>query len=287
VVDVVIGILLCKLYNNQQSGWEYNTKYSVEQANQDVIILGDSRGTHNYIPTIITNKLQLSAYNASRDDQSILYHYAIFKSIIKRHQPKIIIVDITYNMLDYDPRSYTQLKYLLPLYKSHPEIQPIVEKGSPFEKLKLLSASYPFNSLFFTMLKSLKQDTENIVKKGSVPINGSYVTTPFTKKSIAGINIDENKQAYLLEMIQTCNKLGIQLYLTVAPFYYKTGFIDPSFTIIEALAKKNGAYFINCSNMPIFLQQPTLFYNNENLNNTGATLYTNLLMDTILSIKKR
>jgi hypothetical protein len=284
---MVIGHLLSKLYNNQQSGWEYNTKYSVEQTNQDVIILGDSRGLHNYLPSIITNKLQLSAYNASRDDQSIPYYSAVLKAIVKRYHPKIIIVDVTYHMLDYDQRSYSQLKYLLPLYKSHPEIQPIVEKASPNEKLKLLSAIYPFNSLFFTMLKGQKKEEDNMANMGSAPINGCKVTTPLKKKYTNRQQIDEFKQACLIDMMQTCKQLGIQLYLSISPYYYEPGTMHPSLAIIETLAKKNGAYFIDVNNNPTFLQQPTLFYNYENLNTSGATLYTNLLMDTILSIKKR
>lgn len=288
LADILLGKMSRFLLKKQHSGWEYSTKFSIETTTAPIIILGNSRGIHDYEPDIITNKVGLDCYNASRDDQSILYHCAIFNTITKRYTPKIVILDISYNMLGKYDNNYSQLNYLLPYYATHPEIKSIIETKGSSVKTKFLSAFYPYHSMFFTIAKGyFKKDKTLDSLHGFKPIAG-YLSGPLVHKSTDLVYpLDTVLVHYLQKMIDTCQQLGIQLYLSIAPYYYHTVTNDISVNTLESIAKQKNIPLLNFSNYPTFLQHPVLFRNYENLNKKGADIYTNLLMDTILKLQKR
>ena len=276
------------MYNNQKSGWEYSTKFSIETTTAPIIILGNSRGIHDYEPQIISTKLGSVCYNASRDDQSLLYHYAIFKAITKRYTPKMILLDISYNMLGNYAHNYKQLNYLLPYYATHTEIQPIIQTKGSAVNTKFLSAFYPYHSMFFTITKGyFKKDKLLDSLHGYKPIEGAINGPLVNKKTDLIYPLDSNMVKYLQNMVATCKQLGIQLYLSIAPYYYNVVTNDISVNTVQNIAAQNKIPLLNFSSYTTFLQQPALFRNYENLNKKGAEIYTNLLMDTILSLQKR
>ena len=146
LLDFSIGKTLRYFYFKQECGREYRATYAIEKTTDDILIFGSSRAYHHYIPTIIEDKLKQSCYNTGSPGQFLLYNYATFKAISKRYTPKVMILDVSPDDLGVDEDSYDRLSFLLPYYKNHPEIRPIVDLKSPFEKFKLLSSIYAFNS---------------------------------------------------------------------------------------------------------------------------------------------
>jgi hypothetical protein len=168
--DFAIGAALRHYYFKQESGVQYRTTYSMEQTKADLVIFGSSRATHHYVPDVFEQRLNMSYYNVGRDGNFIFYHYAVLKSILKRYTPKIIILDISGAEFSVGQDSYDRLSALLPYYKTHPEIRPIVELKSEYEKIKLASSIYPFNSSIITIAlgnaefnKKRNDDTEGYV----------------------------------------------------------------------------------------------------------------------------
>src|SRR5664280_2748246 len=76
----------------------------------------------------------------------ILLPYAQIEVLLNRYTPKIIIVETDSNEMEYRASDYDNLSILLPYYHVYPELQPIILLRSPFERVKLLSGIYPFNS---------------------------------------------------------------------------------------------------------------------------------------------
>jgi hypothetical protein len=146
VIDFSIGKTLRYYYFKETSGLHYRTTYSMEKTEAELLVLGSSRANHHYVPEIFEDELKMSFYNTGRDGSRLLYNYAVFRSILKRYTPKIIILDIGFDELYSDAEEYARLSPLLPYYKNHPEIRDLIEKRSSFEKIKLLSNIYPFNS---------------------------------------------------------------------------------------------------------------------------------------------
>ena len=138
ILDFGIGSLLRTFYFRQTSGLDYRTTYSIEQTRADLIIFGSSTAIHDYIPVVFEQRLNLSAYNAGRDGMSIFYDYAVLKAVMKRHAPKIIIMAFDKDEFTQTQESYDRLSSLLPFYKTHPEIDSIIDLRGHYKKYKAL-----------------------------------------------------------------------------------------------------------------------------------------------------
>ena len=150
--DYTCGGILRYFYFRQSSGWNYRTTYSMEKTTADLLIIGSSRASQQYHPEVLEPRLQLSYYNCGRDGNFMLYSYAVLKTILKRHTPKMIILDFIKGQFKENHNEYDRLSILLPYYKNHPEIRPIIELRSRLEKYKLLSNTYPYNSTLFNTI---------------------------------------------------------------------------------------------------------------------------------------
>ena len=131
-VDFVVGSVLRKLYFQQQSGPDYETIYAMEKSKEELMVFGSSRARNHYHPKAFEEALGLSFYNAGRNGNFILYSNAVAQSVLKRHQPRVVILDIVGHEFEYYSPNYEKLSVLLPFYKTHPEIRSTVDLRGPF-----------------------------------------------------------------------------------------------------------------------------------------------------------
>ena len=121
--DYFTGKIINYFYFRQTSGWDYETKYSIEDTKADVLIFGASRAQQQYNPEFIEDSLKLTCYNVGRDGMPFFYHYAVLQGVLKRYSPKIILLDCEYGVLKKAESSYERISCLLPYYKGYPEMR--------------------------------------------------------------------------------------------------------------------------------------------------------------------
>ncbi len=297
VFDFIIGSLLGLFYFKQNSGFLYRTTYAIEKTTQDVIIFGSSTATHDYHPGIFEERLNLSYYNVGRDGNTILYDYAILKSILKRYTPKIVILDFDINEFRKTLESYDRLSPLLPYYKTHPEIHSIVELKSPYEKYKLLSKIYPYNSLIFSMIGgnmeyfnveyfNNRQRNRDMNTNGYFPLTSVWKEPKRKEPNSINYELDSNKIKMYEGFIKDCIGSKTELYIVCSPIFIKRGYVSPSIDLGEEIAKKYNVSFLDYSKDSTLLNTPKLFADMVHLNNDGAKAFSDKLIDTILQVSK-
>ncbi|MDO9256705.1 MAG: hypothetical protein Q7U54_14395 [Bacteroidales bacterium] len=284
VLDFIIGKTLHHFYFTETSGLHYRTTYSIDSTMADVLVFGSSRANHHYVPEVFEDSLKMSFYNTGRDGNSILYTLAVFNSITNRYTPKVIIIDMMMMELYYNAQSYERLASLLPYYNNHPELQSVVQLRGPFEKYKLLSSIYPFNSSLLTIAvgnlelnKKRKEDN-----KGYVPLyNGLTDTTRISLDEISLI-IDSTNIEALKFICNYSKEKNILLLLVHSPLYAKSKLINTS-KIFDKIAKENGAYYLNYMHNQLFVNQPEYFRDQVHLNDEGAKLFSSIITHRIKS----
>ncbi len=281
ILDFSIGSLLNYFYFKQHSGLLYRTTFAMEKTNADLLIFGSSRANHHYNPEIFQKELALTSYNTGRDGNFIFYHYAILKSILLRYKPKNIILDFNHGEFKKENSTYERLSSLLPYYNSHKEIRSIVNMKSHFEKYKFISRIYPFNSLIFTIVNGNFKKNISKDKNGYVPVSKIWTENINTSEH-EKYDIDTNKIIVYENFIKECNKNNIKLFIFVSPFYEVFKGQDTSVFIAEKIANNNQINFYNVSNNTIFLNNKNLFADKAHLNDSGATIYTNLVIEKII-----
>ncbi|MES2851177.1 MAG: hypothetical protein V4685_19160 [Bacteroidota bacterium] len=274
--DFTVGKILKYFYTRQSSGWEYATRYSAEETKADVLIFGASRAQQQYIPTYFEDTLHLSSYNVGRDGTSFFYHYAMLQAVLKRYTPKVIVLDCEYASLKASPTSYERLSLLLPLYNDHPEMRSIINLRSPFEKYKLTSCIYPYNSMLFKIavanLESNKKDKEDI--KGYMPLHNSLKQPIKTFDYTVPYELDSIKVNMLNAFADECIQKNIKLYFVCPPYYMKTIGTDYSLAITQQVAEQKKIPFIDYSKDSFYFNSPQLFDDTVHLNMTGSKMFS-------------
>jgi hypothetical protein len=274
VLDGVTGSLLRHYYFTQNSGSMYHTTYSMESATNDIIIFGTSRATHHYKPEVFERMLGMTCYNAGKDGTQILYHYAVLESVLKRYTPKIIILDISLKEVLKSDENYDWLSSLLPYYKKHPEIRPVVDLKSYFEKYKLISSSYPFNSAILTIAKSNGITSAEKGEKGYLPLEKEWKEPLTTDIPRRPEKIDSVKLHYFEKFIEDCKKANTRLYVMFSPIYIRYDQPPVSLVTIKGICEHNHIPFYDYSKSIEFLSNPSLFQDRSHMNDKGATIYS-------------
>ncbi|MBE7509166.1 MAG: hypothetical protein HS118_03160 [Bacteroidia bacterium] len=280
VLDFGIGSLLRHYYFTQKSGLQYLTTYSMEQTEARLLVFGSSRANHHYIPDTLERYFHSTCYNVGRNGASIFYHLAILKSVLKRYTPDYIILDFTRIELEERASSYERLSTLLPYYHDHPEIRSIIELRSKYERIKLLSEIYPYNSNFFTIIAG----NMKFNKKRKEDFKG-YVPLKTTMDSLSKGWLKEEKEAGLdsfkinayREFILLCKKSNIKLTVVCSPYIFKAEGSGISLHTGQKIAKENGIEFLNYSEDPRFINKYSLFTDRNHLNYKGAEIYSQII----------
>lgn len=215
--------------------------------------------------------------------QFILYHYATLKAILNRYTPKIVIFDIFHTELRVERDSYERLSFLLPYYKMDPPIQSVVDMKGPYEKYKLVSSIYPYNSAILVLAAS----NNEYFKSRNKVANGYFPETGIWSKSIQTVSsdpypLDSVKINIFRSFIADCQKAGTKLICVVSPSFINFESRESSVIAHERIAKEHNILFLDFTNDPFFINRPYLFSDPLHLNEKGAREFTNILIDIIL-----
>jgi hypothetical protein len=167
---------------------------------------------------------------------------------------------------------------------------------SPYEKLKLISSLYPYNSLIEDIITgNLKRNRDH--KSGiqgffPLPPRNTYIVLD---DSTAGeVNArDCNNAGRSMEIYPTdtttvriytafiddCLKAGVKVLVVCSPFYNKLYKPDYSISIAEEIAKKRGVPFLCYLQDTFFLKHPELFYDIPHLNEAGAEIFSQRIIN--------
>ena len=282
VLDFTIGKTLRYFYYKEQFGRQYRATFAIDKCKANVLIFGSSRAYHHYVPSIIEDSLKETCYNTGSPGQFLFYNYATLKAVLKRYTPKLIILDVSASCLGIEKSSYERLSFLLPYYKDHPEMRSIIELKSPYEKYKLISSIYPFNS----NLLMIAGGNTKYFKAKSVDFNGYKPLSRVMNKSIETIEekpyaLDSTKVKILNLFIKDCQDLKVKLYLAYSPAYINYTKIDFSIITAKQIALKSNVHFFDFSNDTTFTKHPELFDDFDHLNEKGSQLFTKIIISKI------
>jgi hypothetical protein len=258
----------------------------MDSTTADLLIFGSSTANHHYYPPLFEKKLNISVYNTGRDGNTIFYNYAVLQSVLKRYIPKIAILDFNAGEFQKKQENYDRLSSLLPYYQTHPYLDTVIQLRGSYEKFKLLSKTYPFNSLMFSIAignTEYNRSREYINdQEGFVPLNNVW-NKKIDSVKVSRQELDSNEIKVLQNFITACIKSKIKLYIFVSPRFIKYDIKDPSIKISQAIAEMYSIPFFDYSNDPFFWAHPELFADKFHLNATGAKIYSNTVINDIKS----
>lgn len=287
ILDFGIGSLLKFFYYRQKAGNDYQATYAIDSTKADIVIFGSSRAANLFDTEIFERRLNMPCYNTGRYGYPVFYHYALLKAVTKRHIPKIAILSFDAGNFSVNQEAYDRLSSLLPYYNNHPEIRSIVDLKGPYEKIKMLSSIYPYNSL---LLPVVSGNMESSKKKyatinGYIPldetIQGPLWKFDYTREKV----LDTVKINVYRDFIQLCIDAKIKLYIVCTPYKIEAKGVDKSITVGKSIAQEFKIPFLDYSRDSFYINQPSLFADYRHLNKKGVQLFSNTITEIILEKK--
>lgn len=273
LADRVIGTILQSSYLNAKYNRNYHTNYVVNKVNSDVLIFGASRASHHYIPSILSDSLKLSVFNCGNDGRNIYYYYGLLMIIKERYLPRVIILDLSDTDF-YVDRRYTieRVKKLAPYYGSNKDLDALINQISSFEKFKMSSMLYRYNSRIIDIIEDYLYKMDQNWENGYIPLGGQIKPVKNTKRYIEEKIIDQRKISYIEKFITFCKQNNIKVFICISPNYTCENY--DYFIPIENIAEKYNVPVFNHFCDPFFLKNNTLFKDERHLNHDGAAAYS-------------
>lgn len=250
--------------------------YSIKAADEDVIILGNSRVLNSLMPTILSDSLGLSVYNAASNGQMLPFFHSIQEAILNRHSPKALIIGIDEQTMS-DSGIGERYNILAPYYgKGYNMIDSCMSMGGWSQKIMVNSTFYRYNNIWWRILLYHFVSDKNHSKDG-------FISKPIPphepKLVIDSTKVELNPERFfeLKEMVKSAVEKEISVILLKAPQYvirYDNLAINKK--IRELADAYPNVWLVDDESDSLFLSRPDLFFDSGHLNYKGAEIYSRI-----------
>ncbi len=273
LVDAVVGKSLAVLFLKTKNPAIAKMNYSFYDTKEDILIFGSSRGESHFIPKIIKDSTGLECFNTSLGGQGIFYSYSLLTNILVRYKPKLIVYDLSPNVI-LDPVALDKISVLLPYYSLNHEIQSVIELKSTFEKIKMCSSIYPYNSLIFSIITGLISNNDDWKRmNGYIPLSDT-INNETNKIESKYPEADSNQIIYFTKFLDLASKSGIKVFVTVSPTYYSSNPYKTMLAKFKTITAYYNFEFYDNSFYPGITLNKKLFRDPLHMNNNGAKIYS-------------
>ena len=117
LVDRLGGMLMSQIARHTQDVLGPKLRSLDEGITADVVLMGTSRCHHHYVPSILSDTLGMSVYNAGvGGSDNIFSHYLVLRHVLSHHTPKVICLDVMTSDFAPEAAPFLALSYFAPLF---------------------------------------------------------------------------------------------------------------------------------------------------------------------------
>lgn len=262
--------------------------------NAEILICGSSRSYVGIDPITMSKATGLKVFNISLNGSRLGVQLPVLKTYLKYNKkPKILIQELGFESLTLDNKIYAPYKYLpylskQELYKGLKKIDPELwyQKYSPTADFIYLNTDFQkmfLRDLYFTLIKK-----NDYLHNGYNPNSNTWtINEQEFINHPRNIYFKSTKEAekYLIEIIEICKKLDINLMFVTTPAYYKIQQLEfNQKNMIETYTKISQKYkilYINYLHTSIS-EQKDYFYNFTHLAENGAKKFSSIISEDII-----
>ncbi|HEY5750354.1 MAG TPA: hypothetical protein VIU12_30020 [Chryseolinea sp.] len=272
VLDFALGKGLEIFYNRMSVGEKARANYFIRKDLSDVIVFGSSRALYHYHAGVLADSLQTTVYNAGRSNQTILYHLALLKTILKRHTPKMVILDVNEEELVKSQKKYELLSALLPYCHYDEDIRALYRKANPGYGFWSWSRSLPYNSsVFATLYRGITRGKDNDIH-GFLNHDGVFKDSlKTTDNCAANYPLDPMLEQSFSEFVALCKARNITLFVSVSPRFVQYKCRRPEYEALQNLAKQDGVAIHDYEDL---YDDGSYFSDPSHLNSKGALAFS-------------
>lgn len=260
------------------------TRYLLHDVKADVLVVGASEVEFSYRPDILMDSLGMSVYNCGKNGQRLYYQATVVNSILDRFTPKLLIWSVSPNSLTPLEDDKDKTSVFKPYYHQDPYCRQLLQKRSWYEKYKMISYFYTYNSVFHSsIINSIKPIKTNTVY-GYKPIAKS-VSRPEYKETHWKDSPDEQSIFLFENTVCRLKEKGIPTFFVFSPNYSYGDYHNlNSYKLLKNIIVSNG-YLLTED----YYHHPSLMHNyyfkdKDHLTEEGVEMFSELLAHELKTI---
>lgn len=270
--DRIGGICMRWVSRHSQDVLAPKLCYVQDSIHEDVILMGTSRCHHHYVPSIISDTLGMSVYNAGVGGSgNIFSHYMLLCHILVRHTPKVICLDVTPADFTIQDNPLSAVSLYAPLFGQNEQADSVFRLADSYWAYKI-SHLYRYNAKAASNLWGLVLNRQKESDKGYMPLPEPRRYLQTLAEDGEFKQADSTKVTYLQRFIDCCKQRGILLLFVVSPKYTKTP--SSSYATLKALAGENKIPFLDYHTGGLYHLNPEYFKDNNHLWDKGARQFS-------------
>lgn len=271
IIDVLYGFAMEKLSGNRY----VSSIDHIREAHEDIAIIGSSRANHHYDPQLLSDSLNLTAYNYGIEGLNILADKAVLSMLINQSEkkPQMVILDLSESdICDVQGWNTEHLSLLYP-YADVPAVDSLfADVIDPREYFFVrYSKLYRHNSNILDYLKPKRAKGQRH-ENGFTPLEGTWSGEPL--EPTTGYDVSPQKLDYLERCIKLCADNDVLLVLSTSPNYNRLPKERNWIMAIEKVANEHHLTYLYHEQDAEFLSHPDWFNEPYHLNAEGADIFT-------------
>ena len=282
IADILLGRFAKWYAANNDLGGDYTSfDYIMKNFDDDLLILGNSVSLNSLDAGMMTDSLGVECYNGAINAQTLPFFLTELDVALKSHTPKIIALGLRPHEFDEGGMG-ERFNFLAPYYGiGYSSIDEDLEKAASSKKFLLKSNLYRFNTIWFRILLYRFITPNEVGDRGFI---AKPIPTQFPKlitDNLGDSCVAPERIGQFEEIIRKCKDNNIELIVFFPPEYRRFDGIPPTLSVADSICCRYGVPLINDLSHPRFINDSTLFYDNNHLNADGAKIYTNLFIDYV------
>lgn len=241
----------------------------------DLVILGASRCHHHYVPSILSDTLNMSVYNAGvGGSDNIFSHYLVLCHILEHSAPKIICLELMPADYAQEKHPFHALAFFAPLYGQCSEADSLYRLAGSYWKY-YLSHLYRYNAKASSNIIGLLMDRQKNSDNGYIPLPQPTVPpSGLLKADTATLACDSLKTTFIQRFIAKCQSRGITLVFVVSPRLTVAN--KRLYEPLKTIAHENNIPFMDYHSQGLFHDRSEYFKDELHLWDEGARHYSSV-----------
>ena len=262
------------LQQHSQDTTSSKIKHIVENISADVVLMGTSRCNGHYVPSILSDSLDMSVYNAGIDgSDNIFAQYMVLSYILQYHTPKVVCMEVQNSFLDEEEAAFLTTGYFAPYFGLCAEADSVFRLAGtyPFYNLSHL---FRYNTKVLAMITGQFKSHLDNEEHGYIPNPQPDTPPELTRWNTGPFHLSNEKLEYMEKFIQRCKERDIMLCFMISPAF---SIVDSTYYAqLKAFSARYQIPLLDYHTSGYYLNHPDYFKDSYHLCDKGAQHYTSM-----------
>ncbi len=285
LTDRFVGMMMSLVNDQSKDVLAPKLHYLSENVHEDLVLMGASRCHHHYIPSIISDSLGMTVYNAGIGGANNIYsHYIVLSHILERYTPKVICLEVMPTDYNIQKDPFSVISFFSPLFGRSERADSIYRLAGTYWKYKI-SHIYRYNAKASSNLWGLVLNRQKDNDNGYIPLpEPKQYPQELTKESVDK-EADPLKMYYLGRFANLCKQNHITLVFVISPKF--THVDEDHYVLLKNFAAKHSIPFLDYHTAGLYHDCPKYFKDATHLWDKGAKVYSSLFACDLKRILKQ